>query len=106
MTYLPPGFEMQAEFVRHNQALLDIMGEEVVWTPSGGTAVPVRVIRADPSALAAAGVLLTLFGAVGVSGFTQPPAKNDTFVVDTVTYRLFDAQGPDEAGGIYLHLTK
>lgn len=97
---------MTAEFARHNAAMLDIQGRDVTWTPAGGSPVSVRVIRADPNALAAAGVLMTLFGTMAASGFTQMPVKNDAFTVDSVTYRVFDVQGPDESGGIYIHLTK
>lgn len=106
MSFLPPGFSMSAEYARMYSSHLDIRGMDCSWTPAGGSPVSVRVIREDPNALAAAAVMMTLWGAIVPSGFTQTPVKNDTVVVNTVTYRVFDVQGPDESGGIYLHLTK
>lgn len=106
MSFLPAGLSMASEYARACAAQLDIYGEAVTWTPTGGASAAVRVVRCDPDQLSATGVLLMLFGSMAGSGFTQMPVKNDAFTVNSITYRAFDVQGPDAAGGIWIHLTK
>lgn len=89
-----------------NAAVLEDFGRSVLHTPGVGAPATVTLARSDPSALSASGSALTLFGDMEQSGFTQLPVKNDVFTVDGQQYRAFDVQGPDESGGIYVHLTK
>lgn len=87
-------------------SLIATFGEDVTYTPNGGTPEDVRVIRNDPDALSAAGTLMTLFGTIADSGFSQAPAKNDTFTVDEAEYRAIDVQGPDVIGGYRISLDR
>lgn len=90
-----------------NSSILREFGDEVSHVPATpGPTVSVRVARRDPSELAAGNGAMTLFGDATVSGFQQLPAKNDTFIVGGVEYRAFDVQGPDESGGLHIHLTR
>lgn len=102
----PAGFSLDAVWDAHNKSLMDILGETVAWTPAGGSAVSIRVMRIEPNAFSAVGVLMMLFGSMLASGFTSMPKKNDTCTVGGLVYRIFDVQGPDESNGIYIHLTK
>lgn len=90
-----------------NASVLSEFGTTVEHTPTS-TGIPTEIVvsRSDPTELSAAGVLLTLFGDVTASGFATTPVKNDAFEVDGVAYRAFDVQGPDETGGIHIHLTR
>jgi len=106
MSFLPSGLVMAEQYARVNAAQLDIYGEAATWTPAGGVATVIRVVRADPSELSAGGVLMMLFGTMAGSGFTQMPVKNDVFTLNSINYRAFDVQGPDAALGIWIHLTK
>lgn len=85
--------------------LIAEFGDDVTYTPNGGTPEDVRVIHKDPDQLAN-GALLVLFGTIADSGFSQAPAKNDTFTVGDVEYRAFEVSGPDVIGGYFISLTK
>lgn len=71
-----------------------------------GSTADVLVCRTDPSELSSVGVVMVLFGDITRSGFSQLPTKNDIFTIGGGDYRAFDVQGPDESGGVYIHLTK
>jgi len=87
-------------------SLIATFGEDVEFTPYGSSDVEeVLVIRIDPVQLAN-GALLGLFGTVADSGFSQAPAKNDTFTLDGTDYRAFEVLGPDAIGGYRISLTK
>jgi len=106
MSFFPSGLVMTDELIRSNAAQIEYSGEAATWTPAGGVATSIRVVRADPSELSAGGVLMMLFGTMAGSGFTQMPVKNDVFTVNSINYRAFDVQGPDAALGLWIHLTK
>jgi hypothetical protein len=88
-------------------SLISTFGEVVGFTPNGSSDEPeeVLVIREDPIS-GANNALLVLFGTMADSGFSQMPAKNDTFTVDDVEYRAFEVSPPDAIGGIFISLKK
>lgn len=88
-------------------AVLQEFGEEVRHFAGGiGAGVDVTVAWSDPSELSAAGVAGTLFADSVSSGFVTQPTKNDVFQRAGIDYRVFDLQGPDQTGAIYIHLKR
>lgn len=79
---------------------------ELVRHSVGGTGVRYAITAAwsDPTELAAAGIAGTLFADSQLSGFTTQPAKNDVFERGGIDYRVYDLQGPDQTGALYIHL--
>lgn len=88
-------------------AVLQEFGEEVRHFAGGiGPGVIVAVAWSDPNELSSAGVAGTLFADSISSGFQTQPVKNDVFERAGVNYRVFDVQGPDQTGAVYIHLSK
>lgn len=44
MSFLPPGFDLSAELDRHNAVLVELQGQNIIYTPLSGTAIAMRAV--------------------------------------------------------------
>ncbi len=97
---------MPVNFEPLDQKLIAEFGKDVTFIPSDDTDSPetVRLII-DDARLDQPGFKIA-FGNLTDSGFSRAPVKNDVFIVDSLTYKAFDVQGPDQIGGYEISLTK
>lgn len=96
---------MLASFQELNLAQLDEFGVEVQHRYEGGSTT-VTAVRIDPRSLneAPAGAFMALFGSIEHSGWDQVPVKNDSFVLDENSFRVFEVKREDQTDGIWIFL--
>jgi len=77
-----------------NQTVLDVHGEIVTYTPSGGVAESPTVVIVDPATVddASPGVVAVIESAS--SEFDVRPAKGGAVTIESTDYTIFDVKEP------------
>lgn len=92
-----------------NDALLDVLGRDAVYTPAGGSAATIRIcltLGVEEMQLGGQISPQAIDGQAGCRAADVPGVKaKDTLEVDGVTYRVLKAQ-TDETGWMTLFLGK
>jgi hypothetical protein len=86
-----------------NEQVLSTFGQQVTYSPQGGTPFPVTGIleTATRPEDSAPGTYAVLF--VKASAFGQPPERGDEVAVGSSVYKVVDLEA-DAAGGLVLRL--
>jgi hypothetical protein len=85
-----------------NESLAATFGESATYTPSGGSSEEITGIWdfSDEAKGRVAGQHIAGIFTVAITEFTEPPAKNATFVIRGITYVLRDDSIVDDGGGM------
>lgn len=77
-----------------NQTVLDVHGEIVAYTPSGGDAETPTVVIVDPQTIGdvSPGVVAVIESSS--SEFEVRPSKGDAVTIDSTDYTIFDVKEP------------